>query len=57
MGKLRENSSTGTEYTLYDNGHSPNKGKHKHSDIRDGLRRELVGIAFVSMKRYLYYPA
>ena len=50
IGKLRENNVTGTEYTLYDNGQSPNKYKSKNSSCKKGLRRELAGIVYVSGK-------
>ncbi|CAF1511897.1 unnamed protein product [Rotaria sordida] len=46
VGKLRENNLKGTEYTLYDNGTSPNKKKKSHSDDKNSLRRELISIIY-----------
>jgi len=49
VGKLRGNNLTGTEYTLYDNGLSPNKSSNKkHLTDRENFRRELVAIVYVS---------
>ncbi len=48
-GKLRGNNLSGTEYTLYDNGLSPNKSSHKHSNNKESFRRELAGIVYVSI--------
>ncbi|CAF1068184.1 unnamed protein product [Adineta ricciae] len=47
VGKLRGNNVTGTEYTLYDHGLSPNKVPNgKISNTREGLRRELLAIVY-----------
>lgn len=51
VGKLRGNNISGTEYTLYDAGVSPNKHSSKHSNNKDCIRRELVGIVYVSISR------
>ncbi len=50
VGKLRANNIKNTEYTLYDNGKSPNKYKYKHYHSKHNLRRELGAIIYVSMK-------
>jgi hypothetical protein len=50
VGKLQESDSEGPAYTLYDNGKSPDKYCNKHSNNRNGLRRELAGIIYVSIK-------
>ncbi|CAF0823532.1 unnamed protein product [Rotaria sordida] len=46
VGKLRGNNLTGTEYTLYDHGLSPNKSSSKHSNNKESLRRELAAIVY-----------
>ena len=49
VGKLRGLNLAGTEYTLYDDGRSPNKSKSKkHQSAADRLRRELIAIIYVS---------
>ncbi len=40
-----------SEYTLYDNGKSPNKYKYKKHHAKYGLRRELAGITYVNIQR------
>jgi len=50
VGKLQESDSEGPAYTLYDNGKHPDKYCNKHSNNRNGLRRELAGIIYVSIK-------
>jgi hypothetical protein len=50
VGRLRENNFMGTEYTLYDNGISPNKYKTTRSNAKNGLRCELASIIYVSKK-------
>lgn len=49
VGRLRGNNLSGTEYTLYDNGISPNKSSSKHLVNKDRLRRELAAIVYVSI--------
>ncbi|CAF5151569.1 unnamed protein product, partial [Rotaria magnacalcarata] len=47
VGKLRGNNMSGTEYTLFDNGSSPNKSSSKHSNNKEALRRQLAAIVYV----------
>ena len=48
VGKLRGNNLSGTQYTLYDNGISPNKiSKSKRGENQENLRRELAAIVYV----------
>lgn len=49
VGILREMNMKSTEYTLYDNGMSPNKFKKSHSASKSELRRELISIIYVSI--------
>lgn len=51
-GRLRANGVTGIEYTLYDNGKSPNKYRYKSIHSKHGLRRELAAIVYVSANKY-----
>ncbi|CAF0846541.1 unnamed protein product [Rotaria sp. Silwood1] len=46
VGKLRGNNLSGTEYTLYDHGLSPNKSSSKHLNNKESLRRELAAIIY-----------
>ncbi|CAF4631508.1 unnamed protein product, partial [Rotaria sp. Silwood2] len=46
VGKLRGNNLSGTEYTLYDDGLSPNKSSSKHLTNKESLRRELAAIVY-----------
>ncbi|UJR15895.1 hypothetical protein I4U23_002819 [Adineta vaga] len=47
VGKLRGNNVSGTEYTLYDHGLSPNKAPNlRQMNNYEGLRRELAGIVY-----------
>jgi len=47
VGKLRGNNLSGTEYTLYGDGLSPNKiSKKKRSENQENLRRELAAIVY-----------
>jgi hypothetical protein len=49
IGKLRGNNLTGTEYTLYDHGSSPNKNSNrKYAQDKTVYRRELAVIIYVS---------
>lgn len=49
-GRLRANGITATEYTLYDNGKSPNKYGYKPTHAKHGLRKELAGIIYVRIE-------
>ncbi|CAF3801671.1 unnamed protein product [Rotaria socialis] len=46
VGKLRGNNMSGTEYTLFDNGSSPNKSSSKHSNNKEDLRRQLAAVVY-----------
>ena len=50
-GRLRANGMTSTEYTLYDNGKSPNKYGYKPEHAKYGLRKELAAIIYVRIRK------
>ena len=54
VGKIRESNMKGTAFTLYDDGITPDKFKKIQSNSKDGLRRELMSVIYVSMRKCIW---
>ena len=55
LGYLCRSNMLGTQFTIFDNGHSP-KSRTRNADD-NGARRELVAVVYVSISFHLLWVA